>query len=318
MTTSALDIRDLVKCYGARRALDGLTLSVPRHTVTGLVGSNGAGKTTMMMTVAGFLRPTSGSVNLLGQGPFDAEIHKGRFAILPQDSDLPLASRPLELLVHYGRLQGLRRAAAEQSAKAMLDAVHLGDRLNSPIRALSHGMRKRVMMAQCFIGSPDLVLLDEPLSGLDPIEVAHMRGFILQRKTHQTIMISSHNLHDIEQVCDHVAFVEKGRTVRFARIDELTGKSNILSYQLAGTPPDIPALMAALPGGATLDFNPAKLTLICRYPSATFEPQEINQILLPPLQAQCGLIAITQGSSLEDEYLKHSLRAKDKRYSHLN
>jgi len=309
MTTPALEIRDLVKCYGARRALDGLTLTVPRHTVVGLVGSNGAGKTTMMMTVAGFLRPTSGSINLLGQGLFDAEIHNGRFAILPQDSDLPLASRPLELLVHYGRLQGLRRDVAQRSAKEMLDAVHLGDRLNSSIRSLSHGMRKRVMMAQCFIGNPELVLLDEPLSGLDPIEVAHMRGFILQRKARQTIMISSHNLHDIEQVCDHVAFVEKGRTVRFARIGELTGKASVLVYQLAGEPSDIPALMKAIPEGATLDFDPAKRLLTCRFPAGAF-PQDINQALIPALQAQCGLIAITQGSSLEDEYLKHSLRAR--------
>ena len=310
MTTSALEIRDLVKCYGARRALDGLTLNVPRHTVTGLVGSNGAGKTTMMMTVAGFLQPNSGSIDLLGQGPFDAEIHNGRFSILPQDSDLPLTSRPLELLVHYGRLQGLRRDEAKRSAQEMLQAVHLGDRLTSPIRALSHGMRKRVMMAQCFIGSPELVLLDEPLSGLDPLEVAHMRSFILQRKARQTIMISSHNLHDIEQVCDHVAFIEKGRTVRFARIDELTGKSHILSYQLSSAPSDIPALMLAIPAGAMLDFSPEKCVLTCRYPVGQVAPQEVNQTLLPALQAQCGLIAITQGNSLEDEYLKHSLRVK--------
>jgi ABC-2 type transport system ATP-binding protein len=310
MTTPALEIRDLVKCYGARRALNGLTLTVPRHTVAGLVGSNGAGKTTMMMTVAGFLRPTSGSVNLLGQGPFDAEVHKGRFSILPQDSDLPLASRPLELLVQYGRLQGLGRTEAARSAQEMLAAVHLGDRLNSPIRALSHGMRKRVMMAQCFIGNPELVLLDEPLSGLDPVEVAHMRAFILQRKTRQTIVISSHNLHDIEQVCDHVAFVEKGRTVRFARIGELTGKASVLSYLLAAEPTDIPALMQALPGGATLDFNPAKLTLICRYPAGKVAPQEVNASLLPALQAQCGLVSITQGNSLEEEYLKHSRKGK--------
>jgi ABC-type multidrug transport system ATPase subunit len=274
--------------------------------VTGLVGSNGAGKTTMMMTVAGFLCPTSGTINLLGQGPFDAEVHKGRFSILPQDSELPLASRPLELLTHYGRLQGLGRAEAAQSAREMLDAAHLGDRLDSPIRALSHGMRKRVMMAQCFIGNPELVLLDEPLSGLDPIEVAHMRRFIIQRKTRQTIVISSHNLHDIEQVCDHVAFIEKGRTVRFARIGELTGKASVLAYQLAGAPSDIPALMQSLPEGATLDYDPSKLILTCRYPAGKVAPQEVNQSLLPPLQAQCGLIAITQGNSLEDEYLKHS------------
>ena len=304
---TALEVSNLVKCYGKRRALDGLTLRIPRYSVTGLVGSNGAGKTTLMMTVAGFLKPTSGTVNLLGNGPFDADIHGGRFAILPQDSELPLTSCPLELLTHYGRLQGLSLQAAQKSASDMMEAVNLGDRENSPIRSLSHGMRKRIMAAQCFIGNPELILLDEPLNGLDPREAARMRAFIAKRRTEQTIVISSHNLNDIEQLCDHVAFIEHGKTVRFGPVDNITRKASILVYQLAGPPIDLAILEQTLGEGGTLAFNPQTNTLTCHYAEQAIPAAELNKRMVPLLLSQCGLLTITQGSSLEEEYLKQTV-----------
>ena len=304
---TALEVSNLVKCYGKRRALDGLTLRIPRYSVTGLVGSNGAGKTTLMMTVAGFLKPTSGTVNLLGNGPFDADIHGGRFAILPQDSELPLTSCPLELLTHYGRLQGLSLQAAQKSASDMMEAVNLGDRVNSPIRSLSHGMRKRIMAAQCFIGNPELILLDEPLNGLDPREAARMRAFIAKRRTEQTIVISSHNLNDIEQLCDHVAFIEHGKTVRFAPVDNITNKASILVYTLTAAPSDLNALEQVLGENGTLKFNPENNTLTCHYAEKTIPAAELNQRMIPCILSQCGLVTITQGSTLEEEYLKQSV-----------
>ena len=222
MTGAALVTRNLVKRYGRRRALDGLTLVVPRGSVMGLVGANGAGKTTWMMMVAGFLRPTSGEINVLGRGPFAAETHAGHFAILPQDSELPPEATPAGLLYRFGRLQGLSPDAARRSAAEVLAAVNLADRANAPIRALSHGMRMRVRVAQCFVGSPELVLLDEPLNGLDPVEADRLRKFILSRKGRQTIIISSHNLNDIEILCTHVAFIEKGMNVRTDTIGSIT------------------------------------------------------------------------------------------------
>lgn len=300
---TAIETRDLVKRYGARRALDGLTLNVPRFAVLGLVGPNGAGKTTWMMSVAGFLHLTSGSVNLLGAGPFNSSVHAGRITILPQDSELPLESRPQELLTHYGLLQGLTREEAKRTASAMLQEVHLGDRLNAPIRSLSHGMRKRVMIAQCFIGYPEVVLLDEPLSGLDPREVAHMRAFLTRRRGRQTLVISSHNLHDIEVMCDHIAFIEKGRTVRFATLDEVVGKANTLVYRVSAEPADYAPLMAALPD-ATFTFDPASSSVVCRYDPRLSTAEEVNRSLLPALLAQCGISTVTCGASLEAEYLK--------------
>jgi ABC-type multidrug transport system ATPase subunit len=301
---TVIDTRDLVKCYGARRALDGLTLAVPRFALLGLIGPNGAGKTTWMMSVAGFLHLTSGSIDLLGAGPFDASTHRGRISILPQDSELPLESRPLELLTHYGLLQGLTRLEAEKSAAAMLAEVHLGDRLHAAIRTLSHGMRKRVMIAQCFIGYPEVVLLDEPLSGLDPREVSHMRDFLRRRRGRQTLVVSSHNLHDIERVCDHVAFIENGKTVRFATLAEVTGVSSLLVYGLAAAPADFAALCAAVPA-TTLALSSDGRQLTCSYDPLQSSPEQLNRLLLPALLEQpCGVLTVSQGASLENEYLK--------------
>lgn len=303
MNAYAIQTTDLVKAYGARRALDGFSLAVPTGCILGLVGPNGAGKTTWMMTVAGFLRPRAGKIDLLGEGPFDADVHAGRITILPQDSELPLASRPLELLSHFGRLQGLRKQEAGQSARRLLETLHLGDRVASPIRTLSHGMRKRVMLAQCFIGYPEVVLLDEPLSGLDPREAAHARAFIAARKTKQTIVISSHDLHDIEQVCTHVAYVEKGHVARFGALRELTRKDSLLRFFLTAEPSNLEALRQACPGGE-LRYDETHRVLSCSFDGNAQPPEEINARLLPALLAQTGLLAIERGDSLEKAYLR--------------
>jgi len=297
---NVLSVNGLTKTYGKRRALDALTLTLPRHTIIGLVGANGAGKTTFMLTVAGFLRPDSGTINLLESGAFDATVHSGRFSILPQDSSLPLTARPRELLTQYGCLQGLSRAAAIASADEMLRHVHLHDRRDSSVRSLSHGMRKRAMIAQCFIGFPELIFLDEPLNGLDPVEIVRMRAFIAERRKRQTVLISSHNLHDIEQICEHVAFMDKGRLTRFAPIDEIIGRQNTLIYRLAH-PFDVTAIASTLPADITL--VPEGDSLRCHYHAAAHTPEEVNRLVVPLLLQHAGLVSITQGNRLEDAYL---------------
>lgn len=298
----ALSTRDLVKRYGRRRALDGFTLAVPRGAVMGLVGANGAGKTTWMMAVAGFLRISSGSIDLLGRGPFDAATHSGRFAILPQDSALPLEAHPEALLYRYARMQGLSSEAARRTTNEMLAAVNLSDRARSSIRSLSHGMRMRVRLAQCFIGSPEVVLLDEPLNGLDPVEADRVRRFLRERRGRQTIVISSHNLHDIETLCSHVAFVEKGRVARTSTLEAITRASNRVTYTLAAEPSDMAALSAAVPG-ATFAWTAETHDLVCTFEAADGDVAAINRKLLPALLAQTDVLAVSSGLSLEQAYL---------------
>ena len=219
----AVSSKGLVKRYGRRRALDGFTLDVPEGCVMGLVGPNGAGKTTWMMAVAGLVRTEAGTVGLFGGSrPFAASLHSGRLAILPQDSELPLESTPEGFLRGLARLQGLSADAAKASARKVLDAVNLADRAKASIRSLSHGMRKRLMAAQCFLGEPDLVLLDEPMNGLDPEEAVRFRNMILSRREGCTVVVSSHNLADLEKFCTHIAFVRDGKVVRTAALKDLT------------------------------------------------------------------------------------------------
>ena len=298
----AVSTHDLVKRYGRRRALDGFTLSVPRGSIMGLVGANGAGKTTWMMSVAGFLRTDGGDMDVLGLGPFDAARHSGLLSILPQDSALPLEASPENLLYRYARMQGMAAGDARASVARLLSAVNLDDRARSSIRALSHGMRKRVMLAQCFVGSPQVVLLDEPLNGLDPVEASRMRRFILARRGRQTIVVSSHNLNDIEALCTHVAFVEKGRVAKVSSLAAVTQTDSRVVYSLAAMPADMSALRAALPG-AEFKWSEQTKELECDLGNATGGCAAANRALLPALLAQTDVIAVTSRQSLERAYL---------------
>jgi ABC-type multidrug transport system ATPase subunit len=302
--SNSLEMRGVVKCYGRRRALDGLDLDVQAGSIFGLIGSNGAGKTTAMAVSVGLLRTAAGSVNLLGEGPFRPERHRGRVALLPQDSRLPLHARVGELLRFYGRLQGLSEQDAARSAAAMLDWVHLSDRSGNAVRTLSHGMLRRLNIAQAFLGSPELVLLDEPLSGLDPREAARIRDYLKARSGGQTIVISSHNLRELEALCDRVAFIEKGRLVRTDAMEKVVRRHHRLTYHVvAGGELPVAALSAALPG-ATFEVGDEGGRVTVVFDDTQIRTDEVNAAVLPLLlKAQVGVLEIRRGSDLESEYL---------------
>jgi len=295
----AIVTRALVKRYGRNAALDGFTLAVPLGSITGLVGRNGAGKTTWMMTVAGFVRPNSGEVNILGRGAFDAAVHAGRFSILPQDSELPNEGRVRSLLVGYGRLQGLSAKDAAKSADELIAAFNLSAKANSSIRALSHGMRKRVAVAQAFLGSPEVVMLDEPLSGLDPVEADRLRAFILSRRGKCTIVVSSHQLDDIERLCTHVAFVADGKVSRMETLRALTSDTGRIAYTLKTKPTDLAAIAVACPGVALSDEGDAVVASF----GAELSVEAVNAALLPRL-LEFGVLSVQPGRSLADAYLR--------------
>lgn len=299
----ALELKGVVKCYGRRRALDRLDLAVPAGSVMGLVGSNGAGKTTAMAVSMGLLHPSEGEIELLGQGPFRADLHAGRVALLPQDSRFPPHARVIDLLKFYGRLQGIPPATLKQSIETLLDWVHLTDRRNAPVRTLSHGMQRRLSIAQAFLGSPDLILLDEPLNGLDPREAMRIRELIRSRQGHQTIVISSHILADIEILCNQVAFIEAGRLVRQDTLDSITARRHRMTYVLAAPTSGLEALRTALPEVAW-EVTPDGLMLTAIY-AAPRTPETLNAAALGILLGcQARILEIKRGSDLETEYLK--------------
>lgn len=304
MTAPALEAAGLVKTYGRRRALDGLNLEIPAGCIFGLVGANGAGKTTLMSVCVGLLRPNAGRLSLLGDGPFHPARHAGRVSLLPQDSRLPLHARVAELLRCYGRLQGVPADEIDPQVERLLAWVNLADRAHAPIRTLSHGMVRRVTIAQAFLGDPELVLLDEPLSGLDPREVVRIRDLLLQRRGRQTIVISSHALDEIERLCDQVAFIDHGRRIKQDTLRALTRRHTDITYRLAPAPAPLPLerLQQALPA-ATWQPSPDGRALTVSA-AGDIDLATVNATVLPILLAAgVGVEEIRRGSGLEHAYL---------------
>ncbi|MFO1490939.1 MAG: ABC transporter ATP-binding protein [Kiritimatiellia bacterium] len=303
--SDAIRFEGVVKTYGAKRALDGLDLAVPRGSIFGLIGSNGAGKTTFMSVTAGLVRFNEGRVDVLGGGPFDPVRQRGRLAILPQDAHPPAYARVGALLEYYAQLQGLGGAAARKAAGDVLQWVNLADRRQSPTRSLSHGMLRRFTIAQAFLGDPEIVILDEPMSGLDPVQVDSLRKLIAGRRGAQTIILSSHILSDLELLCDHVAFIENGRLLRQGPIAEITRRGSHLGYHLDRAP-DVAALAAGL-AGVELIWNPAVSVLDATYGEPGWTAATLNAALLPRLLAAgVGVLEVSRGSNLEREYLRNA------------
>jgi ABC-type multidrug transport system ATPase subunit len=220
---------------------------------------------------------------------------------LPQDSELPGHTRADHFLTYLARLQGCTRAEAAREVDRVLELVALTDRRRSRVRELSHGMRRRLAVAQALLGSPQLVLLDEPVSGLDPVLVAQMREVLrAQRDRHgSSLLVSSHQLAELEAVCDHVVFVEAGRAVKAGSLSELTGRGRLLRFTLE-RPPALEPLQARL-AGVELRYEGAVLHAT---PPAGTSPAEANARILPVLlELDAGVLEVARGGSLEDAYL---------------
>jgi ABC-type multidrug transport system ATPase subunit len=218
----ALRTRRLTKRFGLKSAVDDVTLTVGAGTVYGLIGPNGAGKTTTFSILAGYLRPTEGSAEVLGFAPTAVNELRSRLGVLPQDALLPSSDTVGEFLLHMGRLQDLPKDKAMESARRGLEEVSGSDWWKQRCGSLSHGMAKRVALAQAFLGDPEVVLLDEPTAGLDPRIAWEVRQVIKAKRGQRTIVISSHNLQELEEICDAAAILDRGRLVAHGTMAELT------------------------------------------------------------------------------------------------
>jgi ABC-2 type transport system ATP-binding protein len=208
------------------RALDGLTFEVPEGGVFGLLGPNGAGKSTTLKLLTNLLQPTSGSAELLGRPVGDVRARQ-RLGFLPEHPTFYDHLTAEELLTYFAGLFGYRGADRRRRASAVLDRVGLGADRTRPIRQYSKGMVQRVGLAQALVNDPELIILDEPMSGLDPIGRRDVREMILAlRDDGRTILFSSHILSDAELLCSRVGILAKGQLVAAGTIDELTNRKS--------------------------------------------------------------------------------------------
>lgn len=213
-------------------ALDGLSLTVERGEIFGFLGPNGAGKTTTLKILMGLVRATSGRALLLGKPAGDVAT-RSRIGFLPESPYFYDYLTAEEFLGFYGQLAGLERAVITQRVTDLLRLVELTDARSRQLRKFSKGMLQRIGLAQALIHDPELVILDEPMTGLDPVGRKQVRDLILSlRDRGKTIFFSTHILHDVEMICDRVGIVMKGRLLASGRVDELVRQDHTQSVEI--------------------------------------------------------------------------------------
>ncbi|MDX1654229.1 MAG: ABC transporter ATP-binding protein [Candidatus Competibacteraceae bacterium] len=212
MAEAAIRVTGLTKDYGPVRAVDGVDFAVPRGSTCALLGGNGAGKTTTIAMLLGLLLPSAGTVEILGE-----DMLHHRYRVLPRMNfsspyvDLPQRLTVAENLTVYARLYGVR--PLKPRLEELAGALDIARFLNRPYRNLSAGQRTRVALAKALLNHPEVLLLDEPTASLDPDTADRMRGYLedYQRRHHATVLLASHNMAEVERLCDHVVMLRTGR-----------------------------------------------------------------------------------------------------------
>lgn len=217
---AGLRIEGLHVRFGALTALDGLGFDVRPGQVVGFLGPNGAGKTTTMRVVFGLVEPEAGSVSWDGKPIGPAE--RRRFGYMPEERGLYPNMRVAEQVAYLGQLHGMDAPGAARAAAFWLEELQIGDRAQSTVESLSHGNRQRVQLAAALVHDPELLVLDEPLAGLDPAGIDAIGQVLVdQARTGRAVLFSSHQLDQVEDLCDSVAIIDHGRLVAAGPVDEL-------------------------------------------------------------------------------------------------
>jgi len=296
----------LSKHYGRTRAVDGLSFQVPEGSIFGFLGPNGAGKTTTFSLLCGFIRPSSGAATVLGEPINRLGSVRSRISALPQDARFHPARRIVDALRFLAELDGLERVEARKEADRVLDAVGLQDARDVKGRALSHGMTKRFGLAQAFIGRPDMVLLDEPTEGLDPRTAHNVRELIRSLSRKSTVLVSSHNLAEVEDLCDHAAIIDNGSLVRQGTLTELTDADAVLIVTLAPDSPDPTEALSLLDRVQTVEKAPDGDRLRLSLQPGKDETVESAVTAVLKLMIEKGAIVgeVRRGRSLEERFLE--------------
>jgi ABC-2 type transport system ATP-binding protein len=310
MSGVAVACRGLTKRFGGTSgvvAVDGLDLDVPAGSVFGLLGPNGAGKTTTLRLITGLASPTAGGASIDGTpvDPRDPGARRG-IGVLDQEPRYYGWMNGRELVALAGRLQGLTTAEARDRAGATLERVGLADAAGRRIAGYSGGMRQRLGIAQALVAEPDLLILDEPVSSLDPEGRRDLLALIAELREHSTIIFSTHVLADVERICDRVGILDHGRLVTEGPLDELLTRYALPLYRLDPEPGQaeaVAALVASLRAVAWIDrVTEAESGLVVSVTDAVIASSELLPLVVG---AHVRLAAYERvRPSLEDVFLR--------------
>jgi ABC-2 type transport system ATP-binding protein len=230
---SVIRTASLTKRYKQVEALKVVSIEVKRGQIYGLLGRNGAGKTTLVKILLGIVKPTAGQAELLGQPAGTVSVRR-QIGYLPEDHRFPEYHTGWSLLDFYGALLGVSRSERRQRIPKYLEMVGIAHRMHSKIRTFSKGMKQRLGIAQALMHEPEVLFLDEPTDGVDPVGRREIREILLKLKhAGKTIFLNSHLLSEVEMICDRVAFLELGLVAREGDIDTLTRQKGCFVLGLA-------------------------------------------------------------------------------------
>ena len=242
-----IQVQDLVKRYGDVVAVDHLSFEVERGEIFGLLGPNGAGKTTTIRVAMDILDPDDGSVTILGQPPGQA---KGFVGYLPEERGLYRNLKVLDTLVYLAELKGMPRATARERVLSLLERIQLEDWAARKVRDLSRGMQQRLQFVASLVHDPQVIFLDEPFQGLDPVNVERIKDFIAGlRREGKTIVLSTHQMSLVEALCDRIVLINRGRAVLYGPLAEIKQDyaPNAVRVRASHVPADLPGVVGVEP-----------------------------------------------------------------------
>lgn len=221
--TTVIAVNHVTKAYNSHRAVDDLSFEVRQGEIFAFLGPNGAGKTTTMRMILDILKPDSGTITVLG-GPL-TEATKSRIGYMPEERGLYKSVPLLELLGYLGVLKGMNAADARQQAIRLLERLELGEYRNKKVSELSKGMQQKVQFIATILHRPELIIVDEPFSGLDPVNTQALKDMLLElRNDGATILMSTHQMHQVEEMGDRLLMIDHGRCVLYGPVDEVRSR----------------------------------------------------------------------------------------------
>jgi ABC-2 type transport system ATP-binding protein len=251
-------VEDLVKRYGDVVAVDQLSFEVGQGELFGLLGPNGAGKTTTIRIIMDILQPDAGSVRILDQRPGDAKEHVG---YLPEERGLYRDIKVLDTLVYLAELKGMPRTTAYDRGQQLLERIRLDDWADRKVKDLSRGMQQRLQFIASLVHDPDLLILDEPFQGLDPVNTERLKAFVDDlRRAGKTIVLSTHQMNLVEALCDRILLIDRGRAVLYGRLDEIKEESapNTVRLRANEVPAELPGVLSVEPDDGAFNLTLAE------------------------------------------------------------
>jgi ABC-2 type transport system ATP-binding protein len=225
----SIEVTNLTKVYGAQRAIDGISFTLKKGEIVGFLGPNGAGKSTTMKILTGYLKPTGGIAKVSDFDVLDQPMPARKsIGYLPEHNPLYLDMYVTEFLLFSGKLYGMRGAGLEARIGEVVAMCGLEPEKRKKIGQLSKGYRQRVGLAQSFLHNPEVLILDEPTTGLDPNQIHEIREVIKTAGKHKTVLFSTHIMQEVEALCDRVIIINKGKIVSDSSLEALRATGNSL------------------------------------------------------------------------------------------